>query len=115
MSIRSFCILFLAIVFVNCSTEKEQTSANTNSSIELFDHSTFKLIPGDILFQDSDCGPFCEAIEKVTFGVNGAKFSHVGMVIPEANNQLVIIEAITAGVVKTPLDTFFNRSFDADG
>ena len=80
-----------------------------------FDYSSFKLLPGDILFQDSDCGPFCEAIEKVTFGINGSNFSHVGMVISNQQNNLEVIEAISKGVVLTPLDTFFNRSFDQEG
>lgn len=75
----------------------------------------FALQEGDLLFQDSDCGPFCDAIEKVTEGYKGSNFSHVGMVIKEENGKLAVIEAITAGVVITPLDTFFNRSFDTTG
>ncbi len=78
------------------------------------DFAGFDLEPGDLLFQDSDCGPFCEAIEKVTFGVGGSKFSHVGMVVPDNDNTLVVIEAITSGVVETSLADFFSRSYDAD-
>ena len=73
----------------------------------------FNLKEGDILFQDSDCGPFCESIEKVTFGYKGSKFSHVGMVIYNDSNELIVIEAISEGVVKTSLHDFLNRSFDA--
>jgi len=40
----------------------------------------FVLQPGDLLFQDLDCGPLCDAIEKVTTGYQGANFSHVGIV-----------------------------------
>jgi len=74
---------------------------------------TFSLREGDLLFQDSDCGPFCTAIEKVTFGHKGAKFSHIGLVIKE-NDKLKVLEAISAGVVLTPIDTFLNRSFDTN-
>ncbi|MHC4724324.1 MAG: hypothetical protein ACYS9V_08765 [Planctomycetota bacterium] len=34
---------------------------------------------GDLLFQDLDCGPLCDAIEKVTTGYQGSNFSHVGI------------------------------------
>jgi hypothetical protein len=78
------------------------------------DNSTpFKLKEGDLLFQDSDCGPFCEAIEKVTFGYKGAKFSHIGMLIKDKEG-LKVMEAISAGVVLTPIDSFLNRSFDQE-
>ena len=80
----------------------------------LFFNFQFTLQEGDLLFQDSDCGPFCDAIEKVTEGYQGANLSHVGMVI-SIDEGLVVIEAITKGVVLTPLDTFMNRSFDKDG
>lgn len=77
--------------------------------------NSFTLQEGDLLFQDSDCGPFCDAIEKVTQGYQGAHLSHVGMVICEDNNILKVIEATTDGVVITDLDAFMGRSFDKDG
>lgn len=77
--------------------------------------TSFSLQEGDLLFQDSDCGPFCDAIEKVTHGYQGANLSHVGMVICVENNILKVIEATTDGVVLTSIDTFLSRSFDADG
>ncbi|NJK86238.1 MAG: hypothetical protein HC906_09960 [Bacteroidales bacterium] len=69
---------------------------------------------GDLLFQDVDCGPMCEAIEQVTTGYNGAKFSHIGLVVKE-NNNTFILEAISDGVVLTPLHDFLNRSLDKEG
>ena len=75
----------------------------------------FALQPGDLLFQDLDAGPLCDAIETVTQGVDGAKFSHVGMVARVGNEQTVIIEAVGAGVVETPLDAFLSRSKDNAG
>ena len=77
--------------------------------------SLFPLLSGDLLFQDSDCGPFCESIEKVTFGYKGAKFSHVGMVVQTNDGNINVIEAITSGVTLTPLDTFLNRAHDEEG
>ena len=71
----------------------------------------FELKPGDILFQDLDCGPFCESIETVTPGINGAELSHCGIVIME-NKQLKVIEAGGKGVVITDMDSFLTRARD---
>ncbi len=102
----------LALSCFSCKSDQEKAKDTLVAAKINFDDSKFQLKSGDILFQDSDCGPFCEAIEKVTFGVGGAKFSHVGMVIPNEENQLMVIEAISVGVVETLLDSFFVRSFD---
>lgn len=74
--------------------------------------SEFSLQQGDLLFQDSDCGPFCEAIEAVTEGVNNYEFSHVGLVMKDDKGALKVMEAVSVGVILTPLDSFLNRSFD---
>jgi len=103
----------LLLLLFSCTSKTEKPSLPTSETIS-FDYSKFPLKAGDILFQDSDCGPFCESIEKVTFGVEGSKFSHVGLVIPKEKGELVVLEAVTAGVVETPLDRFFSRSFDDD-
>jgi len=75
----------------------------------------FALQPGDLLFQDSDLGPLCDAIEKVTTGFQGANFSHVGIVAKDDSGNFVVIEAVSNGVVGTPLRTFLDRSSDARG
>ena len=75
----------------------------------------FQLEEGDLIFQDLDCGPLCDAIEKVTGGFNGANFSHIGLVIKDSSNQFVILEAIGEKVQTTSLDKFLNRSFDVNG
>ncbi|MGJ5642010.1 YiiX/YebB-like N1pC/P60 family cysteine hydrolase [Formosa sp. S-31] len=72
----------------------------------------FTLKEGDLLFQDSDCGPFCDAIEAVTQSINNYNLSHVGLVMQDPNGDLKVMEAISEGVVLTPLDSFLNRSFD---
>jgi hypothetical protein len=69
---------------------------------------------GDLLFQDLDCGPVCDAIESVTQGLHGAHFSHVGLILYR-NNKCLVLEAISVGVVLTPLDEFLSRSHDSLG
>jgi hypothetical protein len=73
----------------------------------------FVFQPGDLLFQDLDCGPLCDAIEKVTTGYHGANFSHVGIAAKNDGGDFVVIEAVPSGVEITPLQDFLNRSFDA--
>ena len=74
----------------------------------------FSWMEGDILFQDGDCGDFCEAIRKVTQGYQGMDFSHNGLLLKEGEDWLVL-EAVSRGVVLTPLDEFLNRHLDANG
>lgn len=75
----------------------------------------FQLKEGDLLFQDLDCGPFCDAIDKVTSGVNGIDFNHVGIVVADENGDLKVLEAVSAGVKETPMSKFLNRSVDEEG
>jgi len=75
----------------------------------------FALREGDLLFQDLDCSPLCDAIEKVTTGYHGANFSHVGIAAKDANSNFVVIEAVRNGVQATELQTFLGRSFDSKG
>ena len=75
--------------------------------------STPEFQVGDILFQDLDCGPPCEAIEAVTSGYNGSQLSHNGIITEikgDKFSQIFLVEAIGEGVVKTPLDKFLERS-----
>ena len=69
---------------------------------------------GDLLFQDLQCGPLCDAIDAVTKGYQGKDFSHVGIVV-NYQNQLGVIEAIGSKVQITSLNIFLGRSFDAKG
>lgn len=75
----------------------------------------FTLQPGDLLFQDLDYGPLCDAIEKVTEGYQGMNFSHVGIVAKNDNGNFIVIEAVSNGVQAIPLQNFLGRSSDADG
>ena len=73
----------------------------------------YEPVEGDLIFQDADCGSFCEAIEKVTQSLRGARFSHVG-IVRRREGQWVVIEA-NNGVEITPLDSFLRRSVDGHG
>ena len=73
----------------------------------------FALQQGDLLFQDSDCGPLCDAIERVTQGYSRANLTHVGIAVKDSNDNFVVIEAVSAGVSVTQLQNFLNRGFDA--
>ncbi len=75
----------------------------------------FVLEAGDLLFQDLDGGPLCEAIEKVTSGYQGENFSHVGLAAHDERGKLVVIEAVSAGVKATSLQNFLGRSRDKEG
>ncbi|OIQ21674.1 MAG: hypothetical protein BM557_02430 [Flavobacterium sp. MedPE-SWcel] len=60
---------------------------------------------GDLIFQDMDCGPLCDAIEAVTEGHEGNDFSHMGMVYHK-NDTIYIIEAAGSAVRLTTLTEF---------
>lgn len=64
-----------------------------------------QLKDGDLIFQDMDCGPLCDAIEAVTEGYNGNDFSHMGMVY-HRNDTLFVIEAAGKAVRLTTLEKF---------
>ena len=102
--------IFLSLLLISCGN---------NSNDE------FSLQIGDILFQDLDSSPLCDAIEKVTPGYNDYNFSHIGIVVELGDpncinsdyiyeNDIKILEAIPEKVKTTRLDSFLNRSFDSD-
>ena len=69
---------------------------------------------GDLIFQDVDCGDFCNAIEKVTTSIDGKTFSHVGVVYVDDQTPYVF-EACGLGVLRTPLNEFTQKSLNAKG
>ena len=69
---------------------------------------------GDLLFQDLDSSPLCDAIELVTPGYHDANFSHIGLVVSD-NDTLKVLESIPPKVILTNLDDFLNRSSDQNG
>ena len=74
----------------------------------------FVLKEGDLLFQDLDSSPLCDAIELVTLGYKDASFSHIGLVVLD-NDTIKVLEAIPPKVVLTDIKFFFNRSYDTSG
>ena len=64
--------------------------------------------PLDLLFQDLECGPMCDAIEEVTQGHEDHRFSHVAIAI----DAKFVIEAIGKEVAIEKMSTFLNRSVD---
>ncbi len=91
-------------------------SGNWGCSLARFPSDpSFALQNGDLLFQDLDGGPMCEAIEAVTEGYGGVDFTHVGVAVV-APDGISVLEAIpTDGVVLTPLSEFLARSSSRDG
>ena len=73
------------------------------------DTQTFQLKNGDLLFQDLDSSPLCDAIEKVTSGFDNLNFSHIGIVVIFNENKYVL-EAFVNGVDTVPLESFLKRS-----
>lgn len=69
----------------------------------------FKFEAGDLIFQNLDCGDMCDAIEQVTEGYAGNKFSHVGLV-NRMGKTITVIEAVGGGVRSIPLDSFLKRT-----
>ena len=89
------------------------------------DNNEFQLQIGDILFQDLDSSPLCDAIEIVTPGYNNYNFSHIGIIVelgdPNCINpnyiyedNIRVLEAIPNKVTTTKLDSFLNRSIDSN-
>ena len=95
-----------------------QLSCEQNKSEKIF-----PLELGDILFQDLDSSPLCDAIEIVTPGYKNANLSHIGIVVELGDpycinpnyifdDKIRVLEAIPKNVKTTRLDSFLNRSFD---
>jgi uncharacterized protein YycO len=64
---------------------------------------------GDFLLQDLDCGPLCDAIERVTPALDGKHFSHIGLVC-SVNDTMYVVESIGKDTHLTPLQQFLNRN-----
>jgi len=112
-------ILLLSLFCIACGNNVEKENLE------------FQLELGDILFQDLDSSPLCDAIELVTPGYKNGSFSHIGIVVeigdlfclnPEYNQitdgakgNIRVLEALPGGVVTTRIDSFLMRSSDYNG
>jgi hypothetical protein len=81
----------------------------SSSNINAQHLNDIKLKTGDLIFQDLDCGPLCDAIEQVTKSYNGKHFSHIGLVSVQKDG-IFIVEAIGKEVQLTPLNQFTSRT-----
>ena len=110
-------IILLSLFYINCGNNITQ------------EYTEFQLEVGDILFQDLDSSPLCDAIELVTPGYKNGRFSHIGIVVStldflytnqpnkicnkeKPENYLRVLEALPGGVITTRLDSFLMRSSD---
>jgi hypothetical protein len=75
----------------------------------------FVLQPGDLLFQDLDCGPLCDAIESVTQGYQHFRLSHVAIVAEFKGDSALVYEAYGDSVRITEFRNFAQRSADSLG
>ena len=100
---RTLLLLSISVIVLGCTQHASRANIG------------FVPESGDLLFQDLDCGPLCDAIEKVTIGYEGGNFSHVGVAAVDDNGSVVVIEAVSSGVEVTPLRTFLRRSLDTKG
>jgi uncharacterized protein YycO len=66
---------------------------------------------GDILMQQINCGPLCDAINKVTDGYKGKDYNHCALVV-KIKDSLQVVEAIGEKVQINSLNYFFARVGD---
>jgi hypothetical protein len=71
--------------------------------------NAIRLQDGDLIFQNLECGPLCDAINAVTQGYQNKKFSHMGMV-QLRNDSVLVIEAAGKDVHRTPIKSFLAKS-----
>jgi len=95
MTVQKLILVFIILSFTHCLPESR----------------SYRLQHGDILFQDLDCGPLCDAIEAVTDGAQERDFSHCGLIIKEGDS-IAVLEAIGHSVHTTSLRNFLRRSGD---
>lgn len=96
---RIFAALSLVILIANSALADSSTN-------------NFKLQAGDLLFQDLNCGKFCDSVDSVTYGYKNSYVSHVALVINASESNPQVIEAVSNGVSITPLAQFLGRSLD---
>ncbi|MFZ4612225.1 MAG: YiiX/YebB-like N1pC/P60 family cysteine hydrolase [Bacteroidia bacterium] len=86
--------------------------SQSGAEVPAYDFSLFK--EGDLLFQDIDCGPLCDAIEGVTQGHQGIDISHMGILVKK-DDSLWVCEAIDKVVHLTSIPDFMKRTSNSDG
>ena len=90
MNVKTILTLVLFFSFAACSSDKKDpTKDGETPIIKVFNYQNFELQAGDLLFQDGDCGDFCEAIEneirRCRTGTGISKRGALKRAIPKAN------------------------------
>ena len=106
--------LFFVFICINIYSFSQPKLSQKNIKSIQIENQVYNIKEGDIFFQDLDSSPLCEAIEKVTNGVNNKNFSHVGICIIQ-NSEYYILEAFTNGVDLTKIEDFIQRSLNENG
>lgn len=104
--IRGFIVFAFALCFGVCQDRNIEWA-----TVSLEDPSLFIPKDGDLLFQDINCGDFCDAITKVTHSYDDKHFSHIGIARRKGlTAQVEVLEAIYPVVHVVSLDNFLKRS-----
>ena len=106
-------IFFFILTQANINSQNP-ISINIKENVLTINLNKYLLQEGDILFQDLDSSPLCDAIEKVTSSANNKNFSHVGICIID-NSELFVLEAFSNGVELVKLEKFIKRSLNDKG
>lgn len=67
---------------------------------------------GDLLFEIDNSGR-ANAVTEVTSGLDGLKISHVAIAVSQ-HGKLFALEAVSRGVVLTPIDSMLSRPFHSN-
>jgi len=106
--------LFFVFILINIYSFSQPTLLPKSEKSIQIENQIYNIKEGDLFFQDLDSSPLCEAIERVTDGVNNKNFSHVGICIIQ-NSEFYILEAFTNGVALIQIEDFINRSLNKNG
>lgn len=107
----------LVFIYLHTSMKSNYLIFTLLFSIQSFAQDTdsaFQLQQGDLLFQDLNCGKFCDSIDNVTYGYNNTYVSHVAMVINVEPTEPQLIQAVGSGVGTISLAQFLATSHDSN-
>jgi Permuted papain-like amidase enzyme, YaeF/YiiX, C92 family len=96
--------VFLIVIFSSFACSKSLYPQNLKS----------KLKPGDLIFQDLDCGDICTAIEKTTLKKGFSPVSHVAVVEKVKDGKITLVEAL-GSVKRIGFQEFVKRSKSSNG
>lgn len=95
--VKIFVFLFLFVIFASTTS-----FLNAQPIVQ-------NLQEGDLIFQNSECGGLCQAINQVTPAIYGQHFSHVALLFKE-QEEWWVVEATGNHVQINKLDDLIERS-----